>query len=744
MKNIRNILRESLFLNENVKQAEKILSDHNIPLGDKGYQGFKEYLLSKNGIGFLGPITKMVVEDMGQFSHYAAQEMYNQIKNHKQHMHLLPKPFDTYNYSGLMAALWKLPTFVLMNKLSKKLTNPKLQTQLQDWATAFVIQGTEHEERLKDLFNMNSRARRDILRTSDRFDDIYELLGHVAHYKKRFKNGLEYEAIIKKIEESSPKDVEVVFRDDKRRLILLRIHTYKGASHVGHQVWCIARELGEFRAYTRYGDYAQYFLYHFAEGVPEDEQAIAFTLTPERKVTSAMNRNNKGFADIFSHLQSLGINPQELDVPNPSFDEFEIEESINLRKILRENLLLNENVKQAEKILKSFNIPLENPDYIKFKEKLLQRNEIGLLGPLIKMNTYRPLFDIVSIENTYEIIKDNKNILKQLPQPIHAYNDASNLFDDLENTQVRHTLKQFTKKLSNPQVREMVLGLNYDSRNARVEDMEYILNLPSEEQRAFWARSSRYDNLQKLVTGISHFVHQHRKGITYTRTLEKVKKLGNDEVEVVYLDKEKETILLHIKTFGASCAIGTKAWCIAEEKHQWVDYSRNGAQQFFLFSFQETDNSLQMVAFTVNKYGSIIHSHDKNNEEIGDGEGTLRNMGLDWSSIWKSLDLEVDTFGANREIFMSMIGPIEVEQREDNFDERQLHFDFIDTERQIVIGTFDTGLGLDKFLIHPMLYDLAKAKMKTTDEELREVIRFFVHSHLGWASDLAWVIRKMG
>ena len=54
-----------------------------------------------------------------------------------------------------------------------------------------------------------------------------------------------------------------------------------------------------------------------------------------------------------------------------------------VRSVLRESIIL-ENAAQAEKVLKMNDVPLDDPDYLEFKQKISQNNNIGYLGFIVK------------------------------------------------------------------------------------------------------------------------------------------------------------------------------------------------------------------------------------------------------------------------------------------------------------------------------------------------------------------------
>ena len=58
---------------------------------------------------------------------------------------------------------------------------------------------------------------------------------------------------------------------------------------------------------------------------------------------------------------------------------------MKFKNILAEQLMLMEDVAKAEKILKIIQVPLDDPDYVAFKQRLAADNSIGFLGIIINL-----------------------------------------------------------------------------------------------------------------------------------------------------------------------------------------------------------------------------------------------------------------------------------------------------------------------------------------------------------------------
>ncbi len=334
---------------------------------------------------------------------------------------------------------------------------------------------------------------------------------------------------------------------------------------------------------------------------------------------------------------------------------------MKFKNILAEQLMLMENVAQAEKALKELNIPLDDPEYIRIKNMVVADNSVGFLGFMfnlakiwaknaLEVNDYSEKFKAVNpssgvaqrmptytvnndvifkyVDKLYDLIKKNRQDLQFLPKNINDYDRIDDLIYALNYViPVNKTKKRFANLIINKELKN-----EYIANHPKSEDefrlteryLGVIHNTPY--GKMFVKKINRYNTLNDLLGYLKIVSTFYDLDISYESILKK----GNsrNDIQIVY-NKDQRIILL-IKSYDAMREVGSPSWCIYDSKSQYENYTKNGSANqyiFYDFSDQVTDVSYSMIGFTM-QGGEITASHLMNDDHIADVMSYLNKIGV--------------------------------------------------------------------------------------------------------------------
>jgi hypothetical protein len=307
----------------------------------------------------------------------------------------------------------------------------------------------------------------------------------------------------------------------------------------------------------------------------------------------------------------------------------------------RKDFLLLENLKQAKQYLKKNNYNLE--DTSKSSEFYQDRfnhivNSLNKLPNLIDTFT-RMVFPEVNVkevgqdyhvhpqlinsrleefDNIANWIKDNKNIVNQLPKNITQYKDLEELSDAIVQLELTRKINKFTKSLYRS-MREEVKRLSGEKleryNNAALAFME--MDDKAKEQFTplyiFEKNDISFDeflsSLEKFVNGqdvnekekeVRNYVKKHNLKTTWDK---------NGVIVIQTNDKE------HV------CNLGSQRWCIVYSDHYFNNYIGNKLNtQFIIYNFNlPTSNPNSMFGITIKPDGDLYGygtSQNKSNHHV--------------------------------------------------------------------------------------------------------------------------------
>lgn len=328
---------------------------------------------------------------------------------------------------------------------------------------------------------------------------------------------------------------------------------------------------------------------------------------------------------------------------------------MKFKNILAEQLMLMEDVAKAEKILKIIQVPLDDPDYVAFKQRLAADNSIGFLGIIINLvyNTLNDHSDIQKIitdypENKvhylerlwahsthiYEKLKANRQDLSLLPKKLTEYIDLLDLEKDINLIQHKKNLKKFYNIIPDKNLRTRLIEGGND---LSVEISYYFREIEgTAAETRFKSKLSRYKTPQDLKNYLTSFIKFHKLGVSYDSIMEKVK--SSNDLKVVY-DKDEKLLVL-VNSFEGLRLIGSPSWCIYDSKEQYANYTADNRNQYVFFNFDENvDENYVMIGFTMNG-DQISASHLMDDTHIDNVINYLNSIGVypKFKSINKELE----------------------------------------------------------------------------------------------------------
>lgn len=338
---------------------------------------------------------------------------------------------------------------------------------------------------------------------------------------------------------------------------------------------------------------------------------------------------------------------------------------MKFRLVLAEQLMLMENVAQAEKVLKQLNIPLDDPDYLRVKNRVVGDNSTGFLGLVVKLaakwgEDAKALGDfgggIIVVNNDtifkmaeklYGEIKQHREDLQFLPQNINNYDNIHTLREDLKNIPNNKLVKKFANLIPNKSVKEEILKHSItDPRDLnRIEKyFKEVHGTPS--GKMFLKKINRYDTLSGLLNYLTVILQFHNLGISYESILSKAK--SRNDLQVVY--NQDERVILLVSSYEALREVGSPSWCIYDSKNQYenyTDYNRYNQYVFYDFSGNFKDINYTMIGFTMNGE-QITASHLMDDGHIQSVFQYLNSIGV-YPKI-KTINKELESIKKNKGI----------------------------------------------------------------------------------------------
>ena len=387
---------------------------------------------------------------------------------------------------------------------------------------------------------------------------------------------------------------------------------------------------------------------------------------------------------------------------------------MKFKNILAEQLMLMEDVAKAEKILKIIEVPIDNPNYVAFKQRLAADNSIGFLGIIMNIvyNSFQDELAITKLNrpqsvkdkifNTfwevsttlYEALKANRQDLTFLPKKLNEYLKHSELLIDLSLIQSKKKVKKFANLIADKELRFIISSTAGHNDIDIIHEIDYYFKHieGTQSDAAVKSKLSRYKTKKELEEYLKSFVKFHSRGFSYDQIKEKINSSG--DLRIVYDDKEEKLLVL-VDSFEALRLIGSPSWCIYGSKATYNSYVKGGRNQYVFFNFNpKLFEKYSMIGFTM-EGTEVVASHLMDDTHIGDVIEYLNNIGV--YPKFKSINTQLEKIKKDKQNVDRLIKDINElldDEDTDIGDKNRTYKDGIKDIVQSIVG--DIGLYMEE------------------------------------------------
>jgi hypothetical protein len=285
-------------------------------------------------------------------------------------------------------------------------------------------------------------------------------------------------------------------------------------------------------------------------------------------------------------------------------------------------------MKASKELLKKLNISENDAIFLDLKEML--KNNVGYMF-MFTYFAYVENIQMYALKELYNKLKENKNILGDLPKPAANYRSYADLSEDLSMVKKMSAVKQFIQVCPS--------NLKQKIRNAKsnyspdfVNSCHKFVELPKFKQHLFTLTISRYRNFNQISNALTRFIDYVNVGSDIFSTIDLINKTRHAFIRVI--DFEHNVVVARVKTKSAVVALGKgTGWCIADPNmpQYWGQYVSHELYtvQYVVFDFNypiATRN--HKIGITV-QHGSITNAHMFGNNPIRESEFPSY-FNLDW------------------------------------------------------------------------------------------------------------------
>jgi flagellin-specific chaperone FliS len=243
-----------------------------------------------------------------------------------------------------------------------------------------------------------------------------------------------------------------------------------------------------------------------------------------------------------------------------------------------------ENLQKAKKYLRDNNIPETDSRFTQLRE--IFKNNLGYIGPFTVW-MYRDRENLDKIEDVYKKLKSINN----LDRDISSFEKMEDLYDYLQDFEINRKVNQVikslpsrTRKLANDKLRNLI-KLNADDKTIKALKDFYS------------KKGGRYDNVESLIKDTKDFIN-NLKGDFNSESIKN--KIKEKDLNVDIIIDTPELLMIRVNDYEASCAIGSKHWCISTSQSMWNQYKTPFTNQYFIFDFtKDISDKKHMIGTTI-------------------------------------------------------------------------------------------------------------------------------------------------
>ena len=291
-----------------------------------------------------------------------------------------------------------------------------------------------------------------------------------------------------------------------------------------------------------------------------------------------------------------------------------------------------ESLQVSKDILKS-----KLDSYERLKKFLDSNKNLGYMGKftdfLFKGASYQ---DLVNVYNNLLYLKS-----KNIRIDISKYNKFEELLDKIiKETRIyksKFIFNKFPKEQKNIIIEYEEDDEHHDFDGVSSETSLLLSKLYELDYSAFIKKISRYHEYDELINSLRRFIES--KSNTFTK--EYVKSILNDELKLVYEDKE--IFILRVLDYDSIVKIASDtSWCLLNES-TFKKYISDNQKQFVLIDYSKDEFELDFkIGFTLNKFNKITHAHNILDDECLEYlSELLNNNNIDVSSLLSGSNFDI-------------------------------------------------------------------------------------------------------
>ena len=330
---------------------------------------------------------------------------------------------------------------------------------------------------------------------------------------------------------------------------------------------------------------------------------------------------------------------------------------MKLLDIIREQVSINENIAQAEKLLNNLQMPLDNPDYVNLKNNLERNGNSRYLGLLLSLSlnhvnqTGEPKEKIFEYSSQlYNKIKNNEQYIKLLSKSFFEYKSYDELSNDLSNLKNQSMYIKFSKLIMDKTVKNDFIQKQKDYIAQFLEPISYYFNNieGTKLSSTFKKKINRYKDVPSLIGYLKVIVKFHKEGFNYDDWKKRVQGNHND-FKIVYDDSENERILILTNTWEGVKQIGSPSWCIYQSYGAFINYTARAGKNLYVFlDFSADDVNYSIIGFTMDDGGNVTASHLMDDSHIEGVVDYLKKLGVYFR--FKQINYEVEEIKKHKKL----------------------------------------------------------------------------------------------
>ncbi len=272
-------------------------------------------------------------------------------------------------------------------------------------------------------------------------------------------------------------------------------------------------------------------------------------------------------------------------------------------------------MKASKQLLKKLDISEDHVDFQSIK-KMLQNN-VGYMYLFTHLRFVEGV-SVYHLNNLFNMLKDNKNILSDLPKPATEYRSYADLTSDIITAQRLSSVRKFIQVCPS-NLKSVVRNAGKNGYSDRFVDACQIFSeLDKAKQHLFTSVISRYKKYSAVNEALIRFSQyiQHEKDIFTV-----IEEINNTPYTFIRkVDFENNYVLVRVFKQNAMHQLGKgSAWCIADfNSTYWGNYVKDDITtvQYILYNFNvNPTNKQHRIGITVADK-NITHAHQFNNDPI--------------------------------------------------------------------------------------------------------------------------------